>query len=466
MGGAVSAVTEPVSKVASSIPVVGDILGPAVSDVGGIVGGPLNTLSGKPAFKGTERTIDRGAFKVPGSEGQSQRAKEEEERARQRSQRTTEARQKLLQRLEAQSKGEGPSLAEAQLKSASDRSLSQQLAAAASQRGGSAGTSRRQLLRSQAQQGQQLGQDAAQARIQEQLQAQQLLGQQVSQEQQLADAAFRSALDQQIGIGSAQQTASQNLEKMLTDQSLAVQGLNQTGALAAQQAQTNLLGSIGGATLGFMNSGGKVPGKAKTKGDSIKNDTVPTMLSPGEIVIPRTIADKGEEAILSFIKGLKASQNNSGNMAVGGVAGKSQKGLLSAKQMKGLKDSSKNMSESKNDYVGYGKNLFERRSAMISDKTKKKNIRPADMKKFLSNVSAKSFEYKDSAKNKKGAGSGSFIGVMAQDLEKAGPAGKSMVKKSKDGTKMLDAATGFGAVLAAAADMNKRLSELEKKKRK
>jgi hypothetical protein len=38
-------------------------------------------------------------------------------------------------------------------------------------------------------------------------------------------------------------------------------------------------------------NGERVPGKAKVKGDSLKNDTVPARLSPGEIVIPRSIAN-------------------------------------------------------------------------------------------------------------------------------------------------------------------------------
>lgn len=44
-------------------------------------------------------------------------------------------------------------------------------------------------------------------------------------------------------------------------------------------------------TMGFGGaSGGQVPGKAGVKGNSLKNDNVPAMLSPGEIVIPRSIA--------------------------------------------------------------------------------------------------------------------------------------------------------------------------------
>lgn len=36
-------------------------------------------------------------------------------------------------------------------------------------------------------------------------------------------------------------------------------------------------------------NGGKVPGKAEVKGDSQKNDTQPTLLSPNEIVLPRSV---------------------------------------------------------------------------------------------------------------------------------------------------------------------------------
>lgn len=38
-----------------------------------------------------------------------------------------------------------------------------------------------------------------------------------------------------------------------------------------------------------LKQGGNVPGKAAVKGDSPKNDTVPAMLSPGEVVIPRSV---------------------------------------------------------------------------------------------------------------------------------------------------------------------------------
>jgi len=49
--------------------------------------------------------------------------------------------------------------------------------------------------------------------------------------------------------------------------------------------------AMGGQTMHLKDQGGHVPGKAKVKGDSVKNDIVPAMLSPGEIVIPRSVVN-------------------------------------------------------------------------------------------------------------------------------------------------------------------------------
>lgn len=65
--------------------------------------------------------------------------------------------------------------------------------------------------------------------------------------------------------------------------------------------------------FGQMLAGGNVPGKAKFKGDSPKNDIVPTMLSPGEEVIPRSIAQMPESSlkdkkVLEFMHHLKGKK--------------------------------------------------------------------------------------------------------------------------------------------------------------
>lgn len=62
------------------------------------------------------------------------------------------------------------------------------------------------------------------------------------------------------------------------------------------------MGDFGASSMGGMDSlamassGGKVNGKAKVKGDSETNDNVPAMLSPGEIVIPRSATSSAEDA--------------------------------------------------------------------------------------------------------------------------------------------------------------------------
>lgn len=48
--------------------------------------------------------------------------------------------------------------------------------------------------------------------------------------------------------------------------------------------------------------GGIVPGTARVGGDSPANDIVPALLSPGEIVVPRSIVKGGENSILNFLK--------------------------------------------------------------------------------------------------------------------------------------------------------------------
>lgn len=54
-------------------------------------------------------------------------------------------------------------------------------------------------------------------------------------------------------------------------------------------------------SIGGMPAKGVVPGKAKVKGDSPKNDTVDAKLSPGEIVVPREVVDKGSDAGFGFL---------------------------------------------------------------------------------------------------------------------------------------------------------------------
>ena len=60
-----------------------------------------------------------------------------------------------------------------------------------------------------------------------------------------------------------------------------------------------------------MLAGGKVDGKAKVAGDNKQNDTVPTLLSPGELVVPRSKASDPEKA-KDFIDHIMAKQGTTG----------------------------------------------------------------------------------------------------------------------------------------------------------
>jgi hypothetical protein len=65
-------------------------------------------------------------------------------------------------------------------------------------------------------------------------------------------------------------------------------------------SSTGLFGTLmksGASAMGGMAHGGKVPGEPKKPGvDSEENDTVPTMLTPGEIVIPLSFASDPKSA--------------------------------------------------------------------------------------------------------------------------------------------------------------------------
>jgi hypothetical protein len=63
-------------------------------------------------------------------------------------------------------------------------------------------------------------------------------------------------------------------------------------------------GGVIGGIAGGMYDGGSVPGQAQVPGDHPVNDTVPTMLSPGEVVVPRSVAQQipGEDPVEAIAK--------------------------------------------------------------------------------------------------------------------------------------------------------------------
>lgn len=106
-----------------------------------------------------------------------------------------------------------------------------------------------------------------------------------------------------------------------------------------------------------------------------------------------------------------------------------------------------------------------------SDENAKKNIKPGGdtAKNFLDAISSVKFDFKSASEGQQFPeemiGEGKQLGVLAQQVEKAGPVGRQIVEDGPFG-KQLDIQTGFGALLAATAELNKRLNLVEKGKKK
>lgn len=245
---------------------------------------------------------------------------------------------RLGQTLEAQAAGQGPNPAAEMLKQAQAQNAMQAAGQFSANRGINAGLAARQAAGLQNQNNQQAAGQAALMGAQQQLAAQQQLqnlygtqGNQALQGLQNylgSQQGFNQAINQQNSINAGvaagnQQQAGQLVGGLLGGAGSAM-GMKMASGGEVPAASTNSdpskpksqagaflsgfgKGSSGhadsmGALQSFMGlgrhqggaipmkQGGHVPGKASVKGDSMKNDTVPAMLSPGEIVIPRTIA--------------------------------------------------------------------------------------------------------------------------------------------------------------------------------
>ncbi len=228
-------------------------MGKAIKKVAGIAKklSPFNTVIGAPlaALEFGKKALGGGGpsggainaiTNIEGSTEAAKRAGELEKESGERSKKAQGQRQELITDLQAQAKGEGPSLAEAQLRSGSERNLAQQLAAAASQTGGSPAAVQRQLAQQQSESGQQIASESAETRIQEQQIAREQLGQQIAQEQQLSDQLTQGFLQQGFDIQQARQQALAQ-----------IQIAKQQSREAARGRESGLLGSIigGGASI-------------------------------------------------------------------------------------------------------------------------------------------------------------------------------------------------------------------------
>lgn len=94
--------------------------------------------------------------------------------------------------------------------------------------------------------------------------------------------------------------------------------------------------------------------------------------------------------------------------------------------------------------------------AAASDERVKTDVEQFDPSSFLDSVTGYKYKYKQPEKY----GQGDQVGIMAQDLEKGAP---QAVSENAEGTKVIDYNKMGGPIVAAMADLHKRLKELEGK---
>lgn len=209
----------------------------------------------------------------------------------------------LIAALQQQAAGTGgPSPAQQMLGQALAQNQAQAAGTIGSQRGINPGLAARMAVNQQANMGQQAAGQGALLRSQEQLGAQGMLGQALQGQRQQDLGQYGQAGQMYMqGNQLNQMTGAQN-----AGLNLGAQQIN--AGITSQNAQNNqgmLGGLIGGAgavgAAAAMSGGGSV--------DSPRHDTVPAMLSPGEVVLPVSVAqaDDAPDRAAAFVRALHRS---------------------------------------------------------------------------------------------------------------------------------------------------------------
>jgi hypothetical protein len=226
----------------------------------------------------------------------------------------------------------GPSLAQGQLQRATDSNLRQAVAAGQSQRGVGHQAALKSILENRARAQQEAAGQSSLLRNQESIQAEQMLGNAIAQQRsgdidvnrlRTQDRQFQQQmLQQQIDrkraadnqmTGALLQTGGAVLGTMFGGPAGGAAGSAAGGALAntispgARVADVAPPQDYSDDMLSYepMAHGGQVPT------DSIQRDTVPAMLSPGEIVLPRSVAQSEDapDRAAEFVAAIKAQKS-------------------------------------------------------------------------------------------------------------------------------------------------------------
>lgn len=289
-----------------------------VGDIGSKVGGMFGFGGGMNQFQATAPV---NAYQTPGMQdfsgamGQGL-ANSNQARGNQ---------DQLIAALQQQAAGTGgPSPAQQMLSQALSQNQAQAAGTIGSQRGINPGLAARMAVNQQANMGQQAAGQGALMRSQEQLNAQGMLGQALQGQRQQDLGQYGQAGQMYMqGNQLNQLTGAQNAGFNLGAQQINA-GVAQQNAGIAAKSWGGLLGGIGGGLSNMSMPGGAgasgaaaVPPEAamalssggRVPVDSPQRDTVPAMLSPGEVVLPRSVmqaADAPDRAA-EFVRALHRS---------------------------------------------------------------------------------------------------------------------------------------------------------------
>lgn len=213
--------------------------------------------------------------------------------------------QAFIQALQQQSQGIGPNLAQAQLRQATSEAQQRAAGMAASQKGISPALAQRMALQNQAAMQQQAAGQSGLLAAQQQLGTQELLGRQLAQQQQqrLGMQGLQTGIEQENARTRAG-IAGGLISGIGSGATAAAKGMADGGMVEQPQVQSPIVRNILGLSPLMAAQGALVPGHAEVAGDSYANDKVSAILSPGEIVLPRsvTMSDNAPEQAANFVK--------------------------------------------------------------------------------------------------------------------------------------------------------------------
>lgn len=265
-----------------------------------VIGGALNSLLNGPEQVQASQ-IDAQPFNISKEATQAGQTYSDLLKSSQAAQQAGAANKALvLNQMGQAAAGQGPSLAEAQLKAAQDRTLAQQLATTQSLRGGSAALNQRNMAQTMSQQGRALAQDASVARLAER--------DNFLNQSNMADQNLRTDIQGQFGYNVANKRENQ---ARVTGNANFQQQANTANTAANNQFNGQILGAAATAGLGFAGGGGLqgakdafMPKKMATGGlvegpGTSTSDSIPVDLSNGEFVVRSKVAS--QPAILKVL---------------------------------------------------------------------------------------------------------------------------------------------------------------------